>query len=335
MDTKNNLMPRTDRNLEDFIFGFNISCNNATDALLNFNFSNIMNTLFKKINDCCVDDVKDIIKKTSSVFKILKTDLTKNDLYKLRCKNNKICLIWPHDKHPIYSSHAQVHIDNENINILKEFDIFIDPYKKVRSETGTIKDSSNSKKVIRHFEDNLKNCIENFNTKRNKNELNSKDFTLDEFFMSKAYQESKESIEPSRWVGAIIIDGENIISKGYNTYPKKNGETGSLSSKNRTNEVIHAEMDAILNALKEPESPFKNPHLYTTTFPCENCAKHIIHSGIKKVIYIEPYRKSKAEEFYTSFITLKDSGDDNSDNNNNNKKIPFLFFEGIGPRLVS
>ena len=85
--------------------------------------------------------------------------------------------------------------------------------------------------------------------------------------------------------------------------------------------VVHAEMEAILMAARNNIS-CRNATLYCTTFPCHNCAKHIIASGIKKVIYIEPYPKSKAFDFYKDAI----------DHNNNNNKVEFTPFIGIGPR---
>ena len=64
--------------------------------------------------------------------------------------------------------------------------------------------------------------------------------------------------------------------------------------------------------------------MYATTFPCHNCAKHIIAAGIKKVIYIEPYPKSKALDFYHQEISTS--------LNDENKKLIFIPFSGVGPR---
>lgn len=64
--------------------------------------------------------------------------------------------------------------------------------------------------------------------------------------------------------------------------------------------------------------------MYATTFPCHNCAKHIIAAGIKKVIYIEPYPKSKAIDFYKQEISTEITDE--------NKKLVFTPFSGVGPR---
>mgnify|MGYP000350559000 CR=1 FL=1 len=86
--------------------------------------------------------------------------------------------------------------------------------------------------------------------------------------------------------------------------------------------VVHAEMEAILMCARNHIST-RGATIYCTTFPCHNCAKHIIAAGIKEVVYIEPYPKSKAFEFHDDSIT--------SDPTQTNKVL-FRPFVGIGPR---
>lgn len=87
--------------------------------------------------------------------------------------------------------------------------------------------------------------------------------------------------------------------------------------------VVHAEMEAILMCARNNITT-RGATIYCTTFPCHNCAKHIIASGIERVVYIEPYPKSKAFEFHDDSIT-----DDPSEKHN---KVIFEPFVGIGPR---
>ena len=327
-------LPPIDRSLEDFVFAFDI-----TD--FKSQYQRIEEKLKNKIDDCCVDKIEDISKEkcTCKTYKILKTELTKDKLYKLKCQYPQICFIWIYDKHPIKRSKSQEHIEKEDINILKHFDIFIDPYVNVRGEKGKVYERKLLPKIKKECKEQIKRHLkqlkEYFTTVENKEEVKP---TKDDYYMYLAYKESQKSIELKRWVGAVIIDEktEEEISKGYNQYPSEE-QTGSLNSKGRKDEVIHAEVDAILNIIndiikKEKEQKYKhllnNPDLclYTTTFPCEDCAKCIIKAGIKKVIYIEPYYKSKTEDFYTSFITLEKVEKEG-------KRLPFLTFEGIGPRL--
>lgn len=68
--------------------------------------------------------------------------------------------------------------------------------------------------------------------------------------------------------------------------------------------VVHAEMQAILSCAKEGISCVGGT-LYCTTFPCHNCAKHLIAAGIRRVVYVEPYDKSKALEFHSESITTE------------------------------
>lgn len=63
--------------------------------------------------------------------------------------------------------------------------------------------------------------------------------------------------------------------------------------------------------------------MYTTTFPCHNCAKHIIAAGITKVFFVEPYPKSKALELHDDAICVEAGAEE---------KVSFLPFVGIGAR---
>jgi len=74
--------------------------------------------------------------------------------------------------------------------------------------------------------------------------------------------------------------------------------------------AVHAEMEAILSAGRIGVST-RGCHLYTTTFPCHNCAKHIVSAGIKTVKYIEPYPKSLAPELHDDSIAFLENGQKN------------------------
>lgn len=92
--------------------------------------------------------------------------------------------------------------------------------------------------------------------------------------------------------------------------------------------AVHAEMDAILSCARQNIS-IKNAKLFCTTFPCHNCTKHIVASGIKEVFYIEPYPKSKATEMHDDSIT--ENWEDIK--KREEKKVFFRPFIGVGPRL--
>tara|TARA_R110002020_G_C16206977_1_gene766732 strand:- start:401 stop:1342 length:942 start_codon:yes stop_codon:yes gene_type:complete len=86
--------------------------------------------------------------------------------------------------------------------------------------------------------------------------------------------------------------------------------------------MVHAEMDAILNCARSNNST-QGATLYVTTFPCHNCAKHIVAAGIKEVMFVEPYPKSKALDFHRDSISLEKG---------ENNKLRFKPFVGVGPR---
>jgi deoxycytidylate deaminase len=89
--------------------------------------------------------------------------------------------------------------------------------------------------------------------------------------------------------------------------------------------VVHAEMEAILACARSNIST-SGATLYSTTFPCHNCAKHIVAAGIDRVVYVEPYAKSKAIEFHTDSILNLPAGQDC------NEMVAFEPFVGVGPR---
>jgi len=90
--------------------------------------------------------------------------------------------------------------------------------------------------------------------------------------------------------------------------------------------AVHAEMDVITSVARTGNGSLKNATLYCTTFPCHICARHIIASGITKVIYIEPYEKSLAIELHGEEIENEPIDE------NENNKVLFLPFEGVAPR---
>jgi len=92
--------------------------------------------------------------------------------------------------------------------------------------------------------------------------------------------------------------------------------------------AVHAEMDALLSCARSGVSP-EGALFYVTTFPCHNCTRHIIAAGIKRVYYIEPYGKSRAEELHADEIVVEEKLERKR---GRNRRVPFTHFVGIGPR---
>ena len=110
----------------------------------------------------------------------------------------------------------------------------------------------------------------------------------DEYFMGVALLAAKRSKDPNTQVGACIVDGNNIIlSTGYNGFPY--GCSDDLFPWERDGDetkykyVVHAELNAILNA---GGKSLEGARLYVDLFPCNECAKAIIQSGISEVVYL-------------------------------------------------
>lgn len=110
---------------------------------------------------------------------------------------------------------------------------------------------------------------------------------------------------------------------------------GSLIEFSRS---VHAEMDAIVSLARTGGVGLAESTLYTTTFPCHSCARHIVAAGIREVYYIEPYEKSMAEVLHKDAISFEDprdlSAETNADNSEN-RLVKFLHFEGVAPRLFA
>jgi len=90
--------------------------------------------------------------------------------------------------------------------------------------------------------------------------------------------------------------------------------------------AVHGEMSALMDAAMRGVS-VRGCTMYVTTFPCHECARHIIASGISKVYYIEPYAKSLAMELHDDAIQL--------DAETESRKVPFLPFLGVAPRAYN
>ena len=112
----------------------------------------------------------------------------------------------------------------------------------------------------------------------------------DEYFMGIALLSAMRSKDDNTQVGACIVNDENkILSLGYNGMPigcedsrmpwKRNGAPHDT----KYMFVWHAEFNAILNS---PAPSLKGSKIYVTLFPCNECAKAIIQSGISEVIYL-------------------------------------------------
>jgi len=122
----------------------------------------------------------------------------------------------------------------------------------------------------------------------------------EEYFLTLAFVTSLRSKDPVCKVGACIVNpiNKHVISLGYNGFPNNCPDdifpwtkTEKDIDKNKFGYVVHAELNAILNA----ETSIKNSWIYITHFPCNECCKAIIQSGISKIIYIHDKKPDSPE----------------------------------------
>ena len=135
--------------------------------------------------------------------------------------------------------------------------------------------------------------------------------TWDEYFMGIAVLSSLRSKDPNTQVGACIVSSDKkIIGVGYNGFP-----TGCSDDElpweregdwinTKYPYVCHAELNAILNS---PVSSLRGATLYVALFPCNECAKAIIQTGIKKVVYLSDKYES-TDQTKASKMMLRAAG---------------------------
>ncbi len=118
----------------------------------------------------------------------------------------------------------------------------------------------------------------------------------DEYFMGIALLSAERSKDPNTQVGACIVNPKKkIVGLGYNGFPS--GCSDDLLPWDRAGEfldtkypyVCHAELNAILNSIT---GDLDNCSIYVALFPCNECAKVIIQSGIKEVVYLSDKYKN-------------------------------------------
>ncbi|MDO8262024.1 MAG: anti-phage dCTP deaminase [Gallionella sp.] len=90
--------------------------------------------------------------------------------------------------------------------------------------------------------------------------------------------------------------------------------------------AVHAEMEAILSVARGEKAGIVGSTLFCTTFPCHSCARHIVASGIERVVFIEPYPKSLATTLHSDSVSVKE--------NTAEKMVKFVQYEGVAPQNI-
>ncbi len=146
----------------------------------------------------------------------------------------------------------------------------------------------------------------------------------DEYFMGIASLSAMRSKDPSTQVGACIVnEDKRILSMGYNGMPRCCSDDEFPWDKNdnpldsKYLYVCHAELNAILNCAV---GSVRGCTVYTTLFPCNECAKAIIQSGIAEVVYMSD-KYAESDSVMASKRMFDTAGVKYREYNNSNKKI--------------
>lgn len=113
---------------------------------------------------------------------------------------------------------------------------------------------------------------------------------------------------------------KNILGPQLEVLIRKSTKVKDLIEYSRS---VHAEMHSIIIGSQKTGSKMVDGNLFCTTYPCHNCARHIILAGIKQVYYIEPYKKSLSLTLHNDAIT---------ENEEDKNKLRILLYDGVGPR---
>ncbi|MDB4921511.1 MAG: deoxycytidylate deaminase [Mucilaginibacter sp.] len=117
-----------------------------------------------------------------------------------------------------------------------------------------------------------------------------------------------------------VVAAGSVLFKQLQRVIRKNSKVKDLIEFSRS---VHAEMHAIIIGSQLGGRRMIDGKLFCTTYPCHNCARHIIVAGIKEIYYIEPYKKSLGTILHEDALT---------ENERCTTKTKILMFDGVAPR---
>jgi cytidine deaminase len=133
-----------------------------------------------------------------------------------------------------------------------------------------------------------------------------------------------ERLARARWLNEDLgtSDVDELVRRAVSGERPVLPEGAQVMNLTEFGRSVHAEMAALSDAARRGVS-VRRASLYTTTFPCHNCAKHIVAAGIDRVVYIEPYPKSLASDLHLDSIAVERP--------NREGQVVFQPFVGISP----
>lgn len=180
------------------------------------------------------------------------------------------------------------HVNATNVDVADEV-LQLDEDTKVQKE----KNSTSYNNIILESHRNLLIKEANYDPlHKDHNDFKRQNYlSWDDYFMSVASLSAFRSKDPNTQVGACIVDSNKcIIGIGYNGFPRGCSDDHLPWARRESNPlhnkylyVVHAEVNAILN---KGSKDCTGATIYVDLFPCNDCAKVIIQSGIKEVVYL-------------------------------------------------
>ena len=119
----------------------------------------------------------------------------------------------------------------------------------------------------------------------------------------------------------LIGDGNTAKSILANDEHRKAIKKSLVGGVTEYGRMVHAEMNALSDAARLGRS-VRGATIYVTTYPCHNCAKHLIAAGIERIVFVEPYPKSKAENLFEDIL---------SPDSHKTSAVSIEHFNGISP----
>jgi deoxycytidylate deaminase len=126
-----------------------------------------------------------------------------------------------------------------------------------------------------------------------------------------------DNFQTAEWIPKTVSASESQIYDAL--------ENSSLPDITEFGRAVHAEMSAITDAARRGV-PTLGTTIYVTTFPCHTCARHVVAAGILRLVFIEPYPKSRATKLHSDVLATPDSPPGGGD------KVSFEPFIGVAPR---
>jgi deoxycytidylate deaminase len=155
---------------------------------------------------------------------------------------------------------------------------------------------------------------------KSQDSLGENDNRCTNFFNGKCSNDFHKDRISKKLIELLVMNG--LVDKEKKSEAIATIRSSELKGLIEYSRAIHAEMHAIIIGSQKAGDKMIKGKLFCTTYPCHNCARHIVLAGIIEVYYIQPYPKSLATELHSDSITTDEA---------QSNKVKFLLYDGIAP----